>query len=174
MESVRPWKNVLVLSRGGWLAGARDDPRGARPARARRACAKPSSAGTPLSEPAAPNELCCCGFKRGFRPGDGRLCDPPTVPDRASRSILMVEALEGTAEARVFPAFHRLFQECGRRSRSVSTTGLRPLPARGPVATARHRVWLVSFMHHDLGYTDPEDGKLQTIDPRFGSRVSPM
>jgi hypothetical protein len=35
-------------------------------------------------------------------------------------------------------------------------------------------VWLVSFMHYDLGYIDLEDCKLQTIDTPFGSRVSPM
>ena len=33
-------------------------------------------------------------------------------------------------------------------------------------------VWLVSFMHYDLGYIDLEDCKLQTIDTPFGSRVS--
>ena len=35
-------------------------------------------------------------------------------------------------------------------------------------------VWLVSFMHYDLGYIDLEDCKLQTFDTPFGSRVSPM
>ena len=35
-------------------------------------------------------------------------------------------------------------------------------------------VWLVSFMHYDLGYLDLEDCRLQTIDTPFGSRVSPM
>ena len=35
-------------------------------------------------------------------------------------------------------------------------------------------VWLVSFMHYDLGYIDLEARTLQTIDTPFGSRVSPM
>ena len=35
-------------------------------------------------------------------------------------------------------------------------------------------VWLVSFMHYDLGYIDLEACTLQTIDTPFGSRVSPM
>ncbi|MFO1211038.1 MAG: hypothetical protein U1E40_17770 [Amaricoccus sp.] len=35
-------------------------------------------------------------------------------------------------------------------------------------------VWLVSFMHYDLGYFDLEGCKLKTIDTPFGSRVSPM
>ena len=35
-------------------------------------------------------------------------------------------------------------------------------------------VWLVSFMHYDLGYIDLEARTLQTIDTPFGSRASPM
>ena len=35
-------------------------------------------------------------------------------------------------------------------------------------------IWLVSFMHHDLGYIDLRQKTLQTIDNPFGTRVSPM
>ena len=35
-------------------------------------------------------------------------------------------------------------------------------------------IWLVSFMHYDLGYIDLEQRTLQTIDNPFGTRVSPM
>jgi hypothetical protein len=35
-------------------------------------------------------------------------------------------------------------------------------------------IWLVSFMHHDLGYIDLEQRTLQTIDNPFGTRLSPM
>src|SRR5690606_10592054 len=35
-------------------------------------------------------------------------------------------------------------------------------------------IWLVSFMHYDLGYIDLEQRTLQTIDNPFGPRVSPM
>lgn len=35
-------------------------------------------------------------------------------------------------------------------------------------------IWLVSFMHYDLGYIDLEQRTLQTIDSPFGSRLSPM
>lgn len=35
-------------------------------------------------------------------------------------------------------------------------------------------IWLVSFMHYDLGYIDLEQKTLQTIDNPFGPRVSPM
>ena len=35
-------------------------------------------------------------------------------------------------------------------------------------------IWLVSLMHHDLGYIDLEQRTLQTIDNPFSTRLSPM
>jgi hypothetical protein len=35
-------------------------------------------------------------------------------------------------------------------------------------------IWLVSFMHSDLGYIDLEQKTLQPIDNPFGTRLSPM
>lgn len=35
-------------------------------------------------------------------------------------------------------------------------------------------IWLVTFMHYDLGYIDLEQRTLQTIDSPFGTRLSPM
>ena len=35
-------------------------------------------------------------------------------------------------------------------------------------------IWLISFMHYDLGYIDLEQKTLQTIDNPFGPRLSPM
>jgi len=35
-------------------------------------------------------------------------------------------------------------------------------------------IWLVSFMHYDLGYIDLEQRTLQTINSPFGTRLSPM
>jgi len=35
-------------------------------------------------------------------------------------------------------------------------------------------VWLVSFMHYDLGYIDLEQRTLQPLDNPFGPRLSPM
>ncbi|MBB3594536.1 transposase [Rhizobium sp. BK529] len=51
------------------------------------------------------------------------------------------------------------------------------LDRHGLVAHARKRhdgIWLVSFMHYDLGYIDLEQRTLQTIDNPFGTRLSPM
>ena len=35
-------------------------------------------------------------------------------------------------------------------------------------------IWIVSFMHYDLGYIDLEQKTLQPLDNPFGARLSPM
>ena len=35
-------------------------------------------------------------------------------------------------------------------------------------------IWLVSFIHYDLGYIDLEQRTLQPLDNPFGTRLSPM
>ncbi len=35
-------------------------------------------------------------------------------------------------------------------------------------------VWLVTFMHYDLGYFDDEAGRLEPIDNPFGPKLLPM
>ena len=35
-------------------------------------------------------------------------------------------------------------------------------------------IWLVSFMHYDLGYIDLEERTLQTIDNPFTIKLLPM
>jgi len=35
-------------------------------------------------------------------------------------------------------------------------------------------IWLVSFLHYDLGYIDLEQKTLQPLDNPFGSRLSPI
>jgi hypothetical protein len=44
------------------------------------------------------------------------------------------------------------------------------------IATAEvyEGIWLVSFMHYDLGYFDLEQKTLQPLDNPFGTRLSPM
>jgi transposase InsO family protein len=100
----------------------------------------PRATGTPLSRPAAPNDLWCCDFKGEFRLGDTRLCYPLTATDQVARYILMVEALEGTSEAPVFTAFHRLFQERGLPAAIRSDNGA-PFASRGLYGLSRLSVW---------------------------------
>jgi transposase InsO family protein len=105
-------------------------------ARARRVRAT----GTALSQPAAPNELWGADFKGEFRLGNGKLCYPLTVTDQVSRYLLMVEALEGTAEAPVFTAFHRLFEERGLPAAIRSDNGV-PFASRSLYGLSRLSVW---------------------------------
>jgi putative transposase len=42
------------------------------------------------------------------------------------------------------------------------------------VTQVGERIWLVTFMHHDLGYFDDETCRLEPIHNPFGSRVLPM
>ena len=36
------------------------------------------------------------------------------------------------------------------------------------------RIWLVSFMHYDLGFFDQEIGRVECAPNPFGAKVSPM
>ena len=42
------------------------------------------------------------------------------------------------------------------------------------VTQVGERIWLVTFMHYDLGYFDDETCRLEPIDNPFGSKVLPM
>mgnify|MGYP001793272562 CR=1 FL=1 len=42
------------------------------------------------------------------------------------------------------------------------------------VTQVGERIWLVTFMHYDLGYFDEETCRLEQIDNPFGSKVLPM
>jgi hypothetical protein len=63
-----------------------------------------------------------------------------TVTDQVSRFILMVEALEGTHEAPVFTAFHRLFEERGL-PRAIRSDDGTPFASRGLYGLSRLSVW---------------------------------
>jgi putative transposase len=42
------------------------------------------------------------------------------------------------------------------------------------VTQVGERIWLVTFMHYDLGYFDDEGGRVEPIENPFGSKVLPM
>ena len=46
--------------------------------------------------------------------------------------------------------------------------------SRAGVKQTDDHVWLVSFMHYDLGYFDDETSRLEPIDNPFGATVLPM
>lgn len=91
-----------------------------------------------------------------------------------------------TASTRRFAGLPELTYPLHDRDIVVSTSGVIGLHGRGVVISSvlagqklglrevENDVWLVSFMHYDLGYIDLEARTLQTIDTPFGSRVSPI
>ena len=42
------------------------------------------------------------------------------------------------------------------------------------VTQVGERIWLVTFMHYELGYFDDEVGRLEPIANHFGPKVLPM
>ena len=56
-----------------------------------------------------------------------------------------------------------------RKKINVSTSG-----QKLGIKEVDEGIWLVSFMHYDLGYFDLEQRNLQTLDNPFGPRLSPM
>ena len=42
------------------------------------------------------------------------------------------------------------------------------------VTQVGERIWLVTFMHYDLGYFDDETSRLEPIDNPFGPTVLPL
>jgi putative transposase len=42
------------------------------------------------------------------------------------------------------------------------------------VRQVSERIWLVTFMHYDLGYFDDETCRLEPIENPFGPKVLPM
>ena len=101
---------------------------------------RPRATGTPLGEAAAPNDIWCTDFKGEFRLGDRRWCFPLTATDQLSRFLLMCEALEGTQEAPVITAFHRLFEERGLPLAIRSDNG-GPFASRGLYGLSELSVW---------------------------------
>jgi hypothetical protein len=70
---------------------------------------------------------------------------------------------------------------CEKFTRSTQATGPENIGPERPLAGQRlgikeveDGIWLISFMHYDLGYIDLEQRTLQTIDNPFGTRLSPM
>src|SRR5947209_7792296 len=149
--------------------------------------------GTPLSEGATPNDLWCADFKGEFKLGNGRYCYPLTVTDHASRYLLLCEALAMKCPAEHYSASARTYAglpelsypfhdrdvivtSCGRlclhRKRINISTVL--AGQKLGIKEVDEGIWLVSFMHYDLGYFDLEQKTLQPLDNPFGTRLSPM
>jgi putative transposase len=64
---------------------------------------------------------------------------------------------------------------CGRfcyRTRNRREPGV--CGAKGGCQQVDEHIWLVTFMHYDLGYFDDETCRLEPIDNPFGPNLLPM
>lgn len=93
---------TTLLDRAGLV------PRRRRAARARSAWAQRA-----LTTPTGPNDVWTVDFKGEFRIGDGTWCYPLTIVDLASRYVLAVRALAGTAELPTQAVFRECFAAFG-------------------------------------------------------------
>jgi hypothetical protein len=69
-----------------------------------------------------------------------------------------------------------LVTRCGRpsfRGRKVNLSHVFAGQCVG-VTQVGERIWLVTFMHYDLGYFDDESCRLEPIENPFGPKVLPM
>jgi transposase len=130
--------------------------------------------GTPLSAGTGPNELWCADFKGEFnteRPHEALQMKCPAELYRASP-----RRYDGLPEL-IYPFHDRevLVTACGRlclhRKINVSTV---LAGQKLGIKEVDDGIWLVSFMHYDLGYFDLEQKTLQPLDNPFGTRLSPM
>lgn len=95
---------------------------------------------TPLTLPAAPNEVWTVDFKGWFRTADGSRCDPLTVRDLFSRFLLAVHILPNQRFALVRRVFLRLFRRFGR-PKVIRVDNGSPFGSTGAQGLSRLSVW---------------------------------
>jgi transposase InsO family protein len=83
----------------------------------------PTAVRTPLTQPAAPNDVWTTDFKGEFRTGDGAYCYPLTLRDAWSRFVLRCDALTGRTIVSTRRRFARAFAAYGLPTRIRSDNG---------------------------------------------------
>lgn len=95
---------------------------------------------TPLTLPAAPNEVWTVDFKGWFRTADGARCEPLTVRDLFSRFLLAVHILPNQRFALVRRVFLRLFRR-GGLPKVIRVDNGSPFGSTGAQGLSRLSVW---------------------------------
>src|SRR6476469_5063430 len=96
---------------------------------------------------------------------------PADVYARSTRVYRGLEDLTYPFHDATFTVTH-----CGRicfHGRKINLSHVFAGQAVGVTQVGDH-VWLVTFMHYDLGYFDDEKGRVEPIENPFGSKVLPM
>lgn len=106
----------------------------------RRRARWPACGTGPFARAEQANAVWSADHKGWFRTRDGKRCEPLTVMDAFSRTVLGLEALGSTSDAEAWPVFARLFDEYGLPERlrsdngppfaSAGISGLTPLSVR--------------------------------------------
>lgn len=102
---------------------------------------RPRLAGTPLSQPVAPNRLWCADYKGECLLTNHRYCYPLTTTDFASRDLLACEALSTTKERYAFTVFERTFQEFGLPEAIRTDNGVPFASAHALYGLSKLAVW---------------------------------
>ena len=99
--------------------------------------------------------------------------------ENAGRDVLaLTTTLSRLARARPIPLHDRdvLVTACGRICMHRKRVNISTVLAgqRVGIKEVDEGIWIVSFMHYDLGYIDLEQKTLQPLDNPFGARLLPM
>jgi len=125
-----------------------------RPQGRRRRCPPYSQ---PFAEVSASNDVWGVDFKGWFRTSDKMRCDPLTVTDAFSRTLLRCEAVERPNHDHVRPIFESAFCEFGRPQAIRSDNGP-PFASVGAGGLSRLVVWWIKL---DIAHERIDPGKPQ-------------
>ena len=114
-----------------------------------RRSARYHAEGTGLSTPTRPNDLWCADYKGEFMLADRRYClhDPIVTVTSCGRLCI------GRRKINLSRAF------------AGQDVGIREVA---------EQIWLVTFMHYDLGFFDHETGRVECAPNPFEAQVLPM
>lgn len=132
-----------------------------------------------------PNDVWTVDFKGQFRLGDGVVCYPLTIMDRASRFILACQACGSTEQAGVRAAMERVFREVGLPEVVRTDNGV-PFVVHGLLGLSALAVWWMQLgirperirpghpqdngsherMHKDLKRTTRPPGRNRAVQQR--------
>ena len=184
-RSPRPTRSTASAGwRCGGCASALRSNGSARTSRAERPPRAHASDAEEGSDQARRRPTCCSSRPASMpsRPattGSGRTRrSAMKVPGRTLHAVRRA-SYRGLAGRSTIP-FHdwtATVTNCGRiclqAAEGESEPGLRRAGGRRH-ARSSERVWLVTFMHYDLGYFDDETCRLEPIENPFGPKVLPM
>ena len=91
-----------------------------------------------------------------------------------ARSVTDVKMPRASRSRSIFATF--TVTHCGRicfHGRKINLSHVFAGQHVGVTQVGDH-VWLVTFMHYDLGYFDDEAGRVEPIENPFSSKVLPM